>query len=263
MRSFVRRLTMIALVLAAVPAAATASQTYPEHTGDAPGGAPDVSGITVSHTQAGAVTFRLRLANRTTLVGDDVVAILLDSHQGAPDGEIEYGIVLMGDVPLAAVVDVNTEAILGAVPITVGDGLTVTVPKTVIGNPAADFDFGVISYTGDEATEAETEVVPHTGAFRYSVVVAVTQVNARAVTAPKAGAVFRLAPVTVALTTDETVPAQSVVATARINGKLVKPLPGGTSWKIPKTARGKKLVVTVRGSHSGTSKTQVLSYRIK
>lgn len=264
MRSFVRRVALLAVVLAVVPAAAVASQTYPEHTGDAPGSAPDVTAIQVSHTQAGSITFRLRFANRTTLVGDDIVMLVIDSHAAtAPDGEVEYIVGMLGDVPLAMVMNAQTEQMLGAIPLDVSDGIAVTLPKTVIGNPAADIQFGVLSHTGaDEMSEANTEVVPHTGFLRYSVAVAVAKVNATAAKAPKAGAVFRLKPVTVMLTTDETVKPTAVVATARIKGRLVKPLPGGTAWKIPKTARGQKLVVTVTASFGATSQTQVLSYRI-
>ena len=262
MSKLAQRLLVLLVALAVVPAAAVASQTYPDEAGDAPAGVADITGVQVSHTQAGAVTFRIRFANRTTLVGEDTVAVLIDGHAGSPDGNVEYGIMMLGDVPLAVVANLATEQALAAVPIDTSDGLAVTVQKAMIGNPSAELQFGVMS-TGAEMTEATTELVPHSGFYRYSVAVTVTAVKVSARKPPKAGAVFALAPVTVVLNTDETVKPERVVAKARIKGRVLKALPNGTSWKIPKTARGQKLVVTVTASVQGSVKTQTLTLRVR
>jgi hypothetical protein len=72
-------LALVALLLLVPSGTALGSQTYADSPGDAPGGAPDITSVAISHKLAGDVTFKVAFANRST--GDDLVIVGIDSDQ--------------------------------------------------------------------------------------------------------------------------------------------------------------------------------------
>src|SRR5690242_12364348 len=77
-RHISRKLLVLTAAVVLLPSGgALASRSYPEQVGDAPGGAPDIASLSVSHKLAGDVSFAVTFANRTTLAGEDVFALVL------------------------------------------------------------------------------------------------------------------------------------------------------------------------------------------
>ena len=95
-------LALVALLLLVPSGTALGSQTYADSPGDAPGGAPDITSVAISHKLAGDVTFKVAFANRSTVAGDDLVIVGIDSDQnrgtGYSDG-IDWEIYVPGDTP--------------------------------------------------------------------------------------------------------------------------------------------------------------------
>ena len=67
------------LLLLAPLAGASNSSPYADATADAPAAAPDLTAVHVSNNDAGSVSFRISIPNRTTLADTDLVALLVDA----------------------------------------------------------------------------------------------------------------------------------------------------------------------------------------
>ena len=266
---FPRKLLVSAVALLLFSAgSATAAQTYQEHAGDAPGGAPDVTAMTISHKLAGDVTFQVAFGNRSTLSGEDAVLVLIDSDQNSATG-IEGGdwlVIVVGEAPgLGVLIRSDADEPTGVVPIAwANQAMTFGLNKAALGVTTA-FNFGVVTHTGGAMSAANTEFVPHLGSapLTYSVATEIATIQLpNAVATVKAGKVFSIRGSTVKLTTDEVFTPEALTAKATIGGKPVKAQPGGLSWKIPKTAKGKKLVVKMTATYQGMTKTQSLVVRV-
>ncbi len=267
-RSFPRRLLVLVALLVLVPAGgAVASQQYADTAGDAPGGAPDITQVTLSHQLAGKVTFQIAFANRTTIAGQDEVYTGIDSDQNPATGVegIDYLVMVYGDAPELGWIAAAGSNTMFLVPVTwANQTMSYVVDKALIGNPTNGFGFFVLSHTGGALSDANTELVPHSGMLSYSLAVEISKIQlAKTVTTVKAGKVFSVRGATIKLTTDEVFKPETLTAKAKIGTKSLKPLAGGLSWKVPKAAKGKKLTVTMAASYQGMAKTQKLVLRIK
>jgi hypothetical protein len=78
-----------ALVFAGVALAAN-SRSFSDAGGDA-SGSPDLTGVSITNDDAGVVTVKLTLGNRTTLAANEGVAVGLDSDQNPDTGSVFYG----------------------------------------------------------------------------------------------------------------------------------------------------------------------------
>jgi hypothetical protein len=71
---------VLACVLALAPlAGASNSVGFVDATADAPSAAPDVGGVQITNDDAGAITFRIAIPNRSALSATDLVAVFLDA----------------------------------------------------------------------------------------------------------------------------------------------------------------------------------------
>lgn len=268
-RHFPRTLVALAAALLFVPAGgALASQAYQEQVGDAPGGAPDMSAISVAHKVAGETSFQVTFANRTQLAGEDMLAIAIDSDQNPATGMegvgADYLITVDGKIPEFALIGAYNSKFSWMVPTTWANGaVTIVADRAQIGDPTKGFNFVLLSHTGGEMTTANTEIAPHSGMWTYSLVTEVAAIQLpKVVSTVKAGSVFSVKGTTVKLSTDEVFSPDSLTAKATVGGKALKPLAGGLSWKVPKTAKGKKLVVTVTAAYKGLAKVQSFTMKV-
>ena len=78
-----------ALVLAGVATGAN-SHSFADPGGDA-ANSPDLTGVAISNDDAGIVTVKLTIANRSTLAANEGVAIGLDTDQNPDTGSVFYG----------------------------------------------------------------------------------------------------------------------------------------------------------------------------
>ena len=270
-KRFPRKLVVLAALLVFVPSgAALASQTWTDAAGDAPAGAPDMTAVALSHTYAGKITFGVTFANRSTLSGDDAVVFVIDSDRNAATGEsgIDYLVFVAGEMPNTALVMSATapDTIAGVAPVMWSKGMKITLAKAVIGSPKAAFDFGVMSTGAISLDDPPTEYVPHADAdlLTYSLAVSISKIQLKKpVTSVKAGTVFTIRGATVKLSTGEVFRPTALKGKAVIAGKVLKPLTGGNAWKVPKAAKGKKLVVTMNATLGRMKTTQSLTLRIR
>ena len=263
-RHFPRKLLALFAALLLLPAGgALASQTYMDTAGDAPSGAPDITQVTISHKIAGDITFQVAFANRSILAGEDLVVTLIDKDQDNSTGAggDDYSFFVSGFAPTAAFLvpaGSDNPSAIGTV-LWASQAMTVVFNKAQIGYPTA-FDFSLASGT---LRMQVPEFVPHSGELTYSLVTEVAAIQLpKVVTTVKAGKVFSIKGTTVKLTTDEVFTPDTLTAKATAGGKALKPLGGGLSWKVPKAAKGKKLVVKVTAGYQGITKTQSFIYRI-
>lgn len=111
-----------------------------------------------------------------------------------------------------------------------------------------------------------TEMVPHLGQpwFTYSLATQIAEIQLpKTVSTVKAGSVFSVRNAAVRLSTDELFKPDTLTAKATIAGKALKPRVGGLAWKIPKAAKGKRLVVTMKATFQGMQATQTMTLRIR
>jgi hypothetical protein len=267
---------LMVAVLVFVPAGA-ALEVYDESAGDAPGGAPDITAVGVRHTFAGQVIFGVAFANRSILSGEDLIVLGIDSDQnkstgytgaGRSDG-IDWELFVGGDEPTVGLISRWDHDLPDAVvPIEWSDQtMLVVIDKRLVGNPTSAFDFGLVSHTGGAMKFQNTELVPHLGQpwFTYSLATEIVGIwlPPKTVLAMKAGSVFSVRNATVRLSTDELFKPDTLTAKATIAGKALKPRVGGLAWKIPKAAKGKRLVVTMRATFQGMQATQTTTLRIR
>jgi hypothetical protein len=266
-------LVLVAALVFAAPGSASAAQVYPDSPGDAPGGAPDLVSVTVSHKLAGLITFQVQYANRGILAGEDLLVAAIDSDQNKSTGDsydgTDYEIEVQGGHPTMAYIfrwDQNTTNV-GVPVLWSNQTLTFSMPKALIGSPTTAFDFYLMSHTGGQMTFDNVEFLPHMAfvgeTLTYSLATEIAQIQLpKATTTVKAGRVFSVAGSTVKLTTDEVFAPDTLSAKATVGGKLVKPRPNGLSWKVPKNAKGKKLVVTMTATYQGMTTTQKVVVRV-
>ena len=270
-KHFPRKLLALVVVLLFVPSgSAIGSQIYADSAGDAPGGAPDVTQVTVSHKLAGEVTFQIAFANRSIVSGEDEIWLELDVDQNDSTGWFgtDYEIGVPGDRggTVAWIFKYPAESSSTRIPVSwANNTATLSFVKQAVGDPKTAFDFSLMTHTGGDYDLSNIEFVPHgdLGELTYSLATDIAAIQLpKVVTTVKAGKVFTVRNSTVKLTTDEVFTPDTFTAKATVKGKALKPLAGGLSWKVPKAMKGKTLVVTTNATYQGMTKTQVFKFRI-
>jgi hypothetical protein len=243
----------VALVLP-LSAGAVGSEAFTDVAGDA-GNAPDFQRIAVSNTNTGLIRFEITYANRTALQGDDGMFVAIDSDRsratGDPDGT-EYLVLLDVASGGAGIGKWNGATYDFDVPQTTfkADGRTIEINRSELGNLTA-FDFFVGSFGGD--TE---DFAPDAADQVYSYELDLTP-ELRALVAtftprqPTAGKVFAVAGVRVETDTAVVRPDRRT-CTAKLAGRTLRPI-GPCRWRLPKNAKRKQLVITIRITYKGVS----------
>ena len=171
--------TLIA-ALFALPATAFGSDRFTDPQGDARGGGPDVTAVTLSHTDT-AVTVAVEFANAPPLAFDEdghytdmlLIGIHTDDDLGRTDVEFYTG-AHGADLSRAPVVRAGSEsrrAPAGTATLAVnGATLSLTVERSLLDDPE---EIAVAVAAGREYVDEGTaggggDEAPATGAFRYS-----------------------------------------------------------------------------------------------
>jgi hypothetical protein len=241
------------LLLGASGAGAAASFTDP--TGDATGGAADITGVSVSNDASGNITFTLT-TNRSACTSDDIVVIVLDTDRNASTGvgglDYAIGLEASGAVLLKASGATFTGAAASTLQAT-NNNMTVTINRSDLGSTTG-FNFAVVSSLLSNQTAAK-DSAPDSGTYSYDLglkPVLNTLAAKFSPTLPRHGHAFRLAATTLRLEDGSVVKADSITCRATLNGKR---LAGRCSWRIPANARGKRLVVYLTARYQGATAT--------
>ncbi len=257
-----------ALVLAG--SAGAGQQSYMDPGGDS--GGADVTGVSVTTDPgAGTITFQVQ-TNLGSWGENTFLAVLIDADQNTATGTSGFDYIVTGDPHGGTVVDVANPHVTQE-PSSLDNGLwTVTIHAADIGNPAA-FNFFVLTQTGPDPHNPLEDRAPDTGLWTYPAAApappppppapAVTLVSSAATWAgtPVHGKTFRITGVSVRLSDGSSAPATAVACTATLGGKAISAY--GCAVRLPKTAKGRRLVVRVSGTYGTTSVGGTYAFRVR
>lgn len=244
---------MLAALLVGV-SSARAAATFTDPTGDATGGAADITQVGVSNDSNGNITFSLT-TDRTAFTSDDIVVIVLDTDKNASTGvggdDYAIGMTVSGDILLQAAGTTFTPVAATTLQAT-NNNMTVTINRSDLGRTTG-FVFAVLSRL--ISNDAAADRAPDSGTYTYDLALKpmLNTLAARFSPAkPKAGHVFRLATTRLRLEDGTVVKADSITCLAALNGRR---LPGRCVWHLPTNARGKHLVVYLTAHYQGATAT--------
>lgn len=253
---------LVALVSVA-PAFGRVVDHNPVETSDPTGdsnGAPDITGVTVANDFAGTILFVVEVANRTDFVARDEILIFIDSDRSAATGSPERG----GGIDYKLRIDATSSdferwngtgfeaAPKTTVRIAWVNGYVASVNRSELGVRSS---FALFVRTrmqerpGNQFDDAPTDSLfaytlgpPHIDAIRPSFSPA----------APRAGSTFRVSSVQLRFETAESASAAAFTCRATLGGKLIRGTGRGScTFKLPKTAKGKRFVLMMTARATG------------
>lgn len=281
------------LVAAAAAAAlmlagtALADQTFNDSTNETSGSA-DISTVAVSNDPtAGTVTFAVQ-TNLTTLEANSEIDLLVDADQNASTGSTSGGFeYLFGLDPggwffstwngsdfadAASVTDLTVHFVNGLA--------TFTVPVADLNSPQA-FNFGALTFRGPDPNNPIIDQAPDSGVWSYTMTtppppptttttapppapVTISSVAVASAGVATDGKVFRISGLTVDLSNGVETKAKSLKCSATLGGKhLAGTGTGGCTFHLPKSAKGKKLVVKVTGTYKSSKLAKTKTFKVK
>ena len=268
------------LVGGASGAVGAAVTTYNDTVGER-ADAPDIGAVTAT-LDGDVVSITVNAANLPPVLEDGTAVLMFDTDRnpatGGPLGDLAFFLdwktlsSFVGRwsgteyVPAAKVAD-PSRFLLG------GSSFGLMVHRANLG--ATDgFDFAVLAVRG--APDAgRFDRAPDSGAWSFSyapapatpppaAAVVVEEMSATFVPAqPRAGRRFALGTARLRLSNGETAAPESVGCVARLAGRVLRPV-GRCAWRLPATARGKRLVVTLTPRYEGkTTRFEPWSFRVR
>ena len=262
--------------LALAGSAGAGSQSFMDSTGEVPGSA-DMSGVSVSNDlAAGTITFQVQ-TNWPAWDPNTFFAILVDSDQSESTGTAGFDYVLTGDRWGGTVVNTSHPLVVPASS-SLSNGLwTVTARTADIGNPQA-INFFALTEVGPDQANPYTDRAPDTGTWSYSLVPPPPPppppapgpppppptpdvVSAAGTWAgkPTHGKMFHVG-LAVALADGTTAKARSVHCSASLAGKTFART---CTFRVPKAAKGRRIVVKVAGTYAGGTYAHAYGFRVR
>ena len=261
-----RRLLPLAALLAVLsvsPATARVEAHNPVEVTDPTGdsnGAPDITGVTVANDLSGTVLFVVEVANRTDFVARDEVLISVDTDRNAATGSPDRG----GGIDYRLRIDSTSSdferwngtgfepASRTTVRVTWNNGYVAAVHRSELGNTGSLAFF--VRTRMQEGPSTQSDVAPTATLFPYALSPPhIDVIRPRfSPVAPRSGTTFRLNSVQLVFETAETAMAAAFTCRATLAGKRIRGTGrGGCTFKLPKTAKGKRLAITITASAAG------------
>jgi hypothetical protein len=273
----------------ALAAAAAADQTFNDSTNEKSGSA-DISSVAVANdAAAGTITFTVA-TNMPTLETNSEIDVLVDADHNTATGGLGAGIDYdLGLDPGGWFLDKwngSSFADSGArdALVTFNNGtMGFKFAAADIGSPTA-FNFAVLTFRGPDVNNPITDIAPDSGVWSYTLVTApppptttttpppppppapvtIDSVTAVYAGVPKHGASFRITKLDVDLSNGVEVKATSMKCSATVGGAhLAGTGAGGCTFHLPKTSKGKKLVVRVSGRYKAKTVSNTVRLTIK
>ena len=260
-RSTIARFAIGAALLAALAfsaaGAARAAPTpyvYTDKAGDS-ASAPDIQQVTLTDNGDGTVAWEIDLAATIPDDGASAVLVMIDADRNAQTGDkMGNDYMVYGDAEGLMVMrwDATTSnwVLSDHQPSSAdleGGRLTFTVALADLGTTS--FDFVVAGIHGDDI-----DIAPESGAFTYPQTAATPTVKGIVVSGsvllPKAGKKFAVPAPQVHLSDDEIVPADTYTCTLTNHGKVMQQTAKCT-WMLPKTTKGKTLMLKLAVTYQG------------
>ena len=262
-----RKLSLAVLATVAALAAPgivqAAPMSYTDPAGDN-GSAADIGVVTVQLAADGYIHVRPTIANQPAIMTPGAILIGFDTDRslatGGPGGLDYFFIFLFEDLSGALLrwdgSDwAEADAQQGDVRYLVGSsGFELLIRPAVLGGATA-FNFKVVAGTG--AADQPLDHAPDQGTWLFEAIgpAVVEDVDATFVpAAPRAGRVFQVPVVRVTLSDGTTIIAPSYRCVAQLSGKLLRGTGrGGCTFRLPKSAKGKRLLVTLFVTYKGAT----------
>lgn len=281
-----RRTVSRALLLAAAAAAlvfapaAASTGRYTDEEGDSRG-APDITGVTVASDAAGQIVFTVTVDDLPQ-AGDIQTYLLLDtdldSATGAPDAvgadyifvldqaDSSYGFGRWTGTDWDPKTPYATVRIM-----TRRSGISISVNRSELGNTDG-FNFWLRARLGSGA-ETDEDTAPDLGVWNYSLAAGGPDIRSVLVSTtpgagPKAGRAFSVRPAGLKLPPAGEAPLilpqpDSYSCRALLAGRALRGSGAGRcTWKLTKSARGKRLAVALTVTYEGAAKTFDFAYRV-
>lgn len=244
-------LAALALVIGPAPAAAAGSNSYLDVSGDG-ASAPDIGNVVVTNDDNGRIAMRVSVGNQPALTGTSAILIAIDSDRNKLTGDsigIDYlfGIDAVGFSFGKWNGSDFADFQYAPVQVSYSSGVSFTFDRKDIGSPPA-FDFVVLAADMADGAAPTFDRAPEIGAWTYEVKITPPTVESARVSfapsIPRAGKLFAATPGNVRLSNGDDVQPTGYTCRATLAGKPLQPA-GVCAWRIPKNARGKRIVVTV------------------
>ena len=277
-------LSALVAVLVLIPASSAATfgraaEFFEDPKGDS-GATPDIADVQVGNDLVtGSLVFWVDIANRTTFGATDLVSIFVDSDlnaaTGAADwGGAEYAVDVFAETPTLWQWNGTTWAQIAAPALKAsfseGDkSLRIEVHPNVLGNTRA-FNFYAFSATGDQSGD----YAPDARLWTYSLVTGTLKLTIEEFLAspkvPRAGKTFAAAVLIGREDTNEILEQGAVTCVLKLAGKSLRPTSsafsegvGGCRWKLPKTAKGKQLRLTIAVKYGGATASRTFTAKVR
>jgi hypothetical protein len=272
-------LVAIGLLVFASPAFADTSYADPSGENAA---AADITSIVVSNDPAAhTVTFKVQVANMPAFEENAFLALAFDSDHNAATGDSDGfdSQFLVGSPGYLFERWDGTQYTqvtgLGIVVNYQNGLLTAVFHESDLAATLTTFDFIVLSVRGPDPNNPVVDIAPDgPPAYQYTLAAAPAAPPAATPTvqgstvafkvAPKAGKKAVVGPLAVKLTDGTSVTATSEHCSGTLGGKhLTGTGTGGCTFTLPKTSKGKRLVVKVTGRYGGSTLSRNLSSLVR
>lgn len=223
-------------------------------------GAPDITGVTVANDLSGIILFVVEVGNLSGFAPNDEVLIYIDNDRSAATGSPDHG----GGVDYRLRIDATTSNLdrwngtgFETAPRTTFrvnwvNGYVAVVNRSELGATSA-FAFFVRTRLQSGANN-QMDVAPGDVYFPYTLSPPhIDAIRPRfSPAAPRAGSTFRLNSVQLQFETAESATAAAFTCRATLAGKRIRGTGrGGCAFKLPKTAKGKRFVITITATATG------------
>ena len=261
---------------------AAADQSFSDSTGETAGSA-DVSTVAVANSStASTVTFTVT-TNMPTMEANSEIDIYINSDNNPSTGDapglgLDYVIGLDSTGYFIAQWNGSsyTDVANASASVFFNNGvLSFTIPTSFMGSPTTGFGFTIQTLRGPDPNNPIIDNAPDTGEWTYTMVQApppppppppaptVSSVTATFAGTPHAGKSFRATGLTVDLSDGTEVKATGLSCSATLGGKkLVGTGTGHCTFKLAKTAKGKRLVVKVTGKYKSKTLTRTKAFTV-
>jgi hypothetical protein len=279
MSSIARRAAVLAAAaLTVVSVAGAAPRSYTDPTGDN-GSAADIGVVTAELAADGYLHVKATIANMPALQTPGNAVLALDTDRSGSTGSVfgaDY-IVLADLSDLSGIfvkwtgsdyADAPTQP--GDVRYSIGGGAIEFLVRPAALGGATSFNFLVGATTGS-GEGAQIDLAPDSGTWFFEVqkpapapAIATSAKATYAPAAPRAGKAFRVAGASVQLDDGSTAAAETYSCRAKLAGKALRGIgPGSCTFAVPKTAKGKRLVVTVSATYAGRTVTTARTFVVR
>jgi hypothetical protein len=256
-------IAVLAAGLASAPGHARVANHNPVEVVDPVGdgnGAPDITGVTVANDLSGRILFVVEVANRTDFVARDEMLVFIDSDRSAATGSPDHG----GGIDYRFRIDATSSdferwngtsfqaAPRSTVRVAWANGYVASVHRSELGNTSS-FAFYAMTRM-QEGPGSQFDVAPTGSLFPYALSPPhIEAIRARfSAAAPRAGSTFKVNSVQLQFETAEIAAAAAVTCRATLSGKRIRGTGrGGCTFKLPKTAKGKRFVITMTVAAAG------------